>query len=390
MLPVGVGANTEVAEVVARLGQRDRRCRPWRLSLIWALRKHRWPVRALDERQRRAVGVQARVALDCGPGAFASVAVFLPAAPLTQQDVLVVVVGDLREPAETSILTSRRRRPSCPRPGRCRTACPASPSSNDAVLGFGASLRSPTSSRSRRGRRPATAGTTMSPSPPPLPPPAGGVRLGARRRRSCRVAPLGAGPALRRHQEDADRLALAWPTWPAAGIWLLICRRVEAGCGDAGPRVSFLRAQRLVGVAAVLPVTVGATVTLPSPMAVDDVRRASSFSTFCAGAGVWSITVPGWTLGSDWSPRSGRASGSASVSVFSASNGDFAPTTSGTVTFFGRQQVDQRSRAMSSSRSSGNAATTAATASGGRRAWVGSSGGPAGARRSRRRRRASA
>ena len=82
-----------------------------------------------------------------------------------------------------------------------------------------------------------------------------------------------------------------------------------------------------------MPTTFG-TVILPSPTAISTVT-CSPFSAFSPASGVWLMTLPAGAFGSTFSFGEPASLSSASVSFFSASNVDLAPTTSGTTTFLG-------------------------------------------------------
>ena len=100
----------------------------------------------------------------------------------------------------------------------------------------------------------------------------------------------------------------------------------------------------------VLPTTFG-TSTLPLPTAIS-IATSESFSAFSPAAGVWPMTVPGGASVETFSFVAGASLSSASVSFFSASNVDFAPVTSGTTTFLGRNRNSSSASRISSGTSS--------------------------------------
>ena len=76
---------------------------------------------------------------------------------------------------------------------------------------------------------------------------------------------------------------------------------------------------------------------MPLPTATS-IATSEFFSAFSPAAGVWLMTVPGGASVDTFSFVVGLSLSSASVSFFSASNVDFAPVTSGTTTFLGRNR----------------------------------------------------
>ena len=82
-----------------------------------------------------------------------------------------------------------------------------------------------------------------------------------------------------------------------------------------------------------MPTTFG-TLILPSPTAIWTVT-CSPFSAFSPAAGVWPITEPAGASGSTFSFGAPASLKPFSVSSFSASKVDLAPTTSGTTAFLG-------------------------------------------------------
>ena len=122
--------------------------------------------------------------------------------------------------------------------------------------------------------------------------------------------------------------------------------------------------------ACVLPTTLGTSI-LPLPTATS-IATSESFFAFSPAAGVWPMTVPGGASVDTFCFVAAESLSSASVSFFSASNVDFAPVTSGTTTFLGRN----RNRNSASRISSGTSRATHQGSHGFWRktTWLGSSG----------------
>ena len=133
---------------------------------------------------------------------------------------------------------------------------------------------------------------------------------------------------------------------PAAGIWLTIRPFGSTGCGDAWPSVrSLVRSSASASLAFFF--VMSGTLCLPVPTAT---RTATSvpFSTFSPAFGVCCRIVPAGALSSACSFLFGSSLRSASVSVFSASNVDFSPTTLGTSTVCGWLRRNRKSSSRSS------------------------------------------
>ena len=156
----------------------------------------------------------------------------------------------------------------------------------------------------------------------------------------------------------------------AAGIWLEILALGSGGCGETWPTVTSASRKILSASACVLPTTSGTSI-LPLPTAIS-IATSEFFSAFSPAAGVWPMTVPGGASVDTFSFVVGLSLSSASVSFFSASNVDFAPVTSGTTTFLGRNR--NRSSASRSSSGTSRATHHGSHALWRKTTWLGSSG----------------
>ena len=138
-------------------------------------------------------------------------------------------------------------------------------------------------------------------------------------------------------------------TSSAAGIWLEIFAFGSGGCGCSWPIVSFFSRSVFSASAWVWPTTLG-TWTLPLPIAIRS-ATSESFLAFSPASGVWPMTVPGGASVLTFSFGAGASLRSASTSFCSASNVDFEPVTSGTVTLRGRNRNSSTASRISSGRS---------------------------------------
>ena len=119
----------------------------------------------------------------------------------------------------------------------------------------------------------------------------------------------------------------------SAGIWLSIVPSGSGGVGAVLPIVRPLSRSAFSASERFMPTTLG-TVSLPSPTAIST-ETCSPSSASSPAAGVWPMTEPAGALGSTFSFGAAASLNPASVSFFSASNVDLAPTTSGTTAFLG-------------------------------------------------------